>query len=89
MRNTQIIPSNIGKDLFHVTNGTLIQNLSFVGAANTGAIIAFPPEGVVNRHKFLAGYGAEAINPYIAFYTLSKIIKEHPEGISEEDAYEK
>lgn len=58
MRNTQIIPSNIGKDLFHVTNGTLIQNLSFVGAANTGAIIAFPPEGVVNRHKFLAGYGA-------------------------------
>jgi len=58
MRNTQIIPSNAGKDLFHVTNGTLIQNLSFVGAANTGAIIAFPPEGVVNRHKFVAGYGA-------------------------------
>ena len=58
MRNTQIIPSNAGKDLFHVNNGTLIQNLSFVGAANTGAIIAFPPEGVVNRHKFVAGYGA-------------------------------
>jgi len=58
MRNTQIIPSNAGKDLFHVNNGTLIQNLSFVGAANTGAIIAFPPEGVANRHKFVAGYGA-------------------------------
>tara|TARA_Y100001935_G_scaffold253690_1_gene260502 strand:- start:1240 stop:3618 length:2379 start_codon:yes stop_codon:yes gene_type:complete len=58
MRNTQIIPSNTGKDLFHVNNGTLIQNLSFVGAANTGAIIAFPPEGVANRHKFVAGYGA-------------------------------
>ena len=58
LRNTQIIPTNIGKDLFHVTNGTLIQNLSFVGAANTGAIISFPPGGVVNRHKFIAGYGA-------------------------------
>ncbi len=45
LRNTQIVPTNVGKDLFHVTNGTLIQNLSFVGAANTGAIIAFPPEG--------------------------------------------
>ena len=58
MRNTQIIPTNSGKDLFHVNNGTLIQNLSFVGAANTGSIISFPPGGVVNRHKFLAGYGA-------------------------------
>jgi len=58
LRNTQIIPTNIGKDLFHVNNGTLIQNLSFVGAANTGSIISFPPGGVVNRHKFLAGYGA-------------------------------
>jgi hypothetical protein len=58
MRNTQIVPTNSGKDLFHVNNGTLIQNLSFVGAANTGSIISFPPGGVVNRHKFLAGYGA-------------------------------
>ena len=58
LRNTQIVPTNVGKDLFHVTNGTLIQNLSFVGAANTGAIIAFPPEGVVNRHTFSSGYGA-------------------------------
>ena len=58
MRNTQIIPTNSGEDLFHVNNGVLIQNLSFVGAANTGSIISFPPGGVVNRHKFLAGYGA-------------------------------
>ena len=45
LRNTQVIPSNVGEDLFHVKNGTLIQNLSFVGAANTGAVIAFPPDG--------------------------------------------
>ena len=45
LRQTQITPSNVGEDLFHVKNGTLIQNLSFVGAANTGAVIAFPPDG--------------------------------------------
>ena len=45
LRQTQVTPSNAGKDLFHVKNGTLIQNLSFVGAANTGAILAFPPDG--------------------------------------------
>jgi len=45
LRNTQVIPSNVGQDLFHVKNGTMIQNLSFVGAANTGAVVAFPPDG--------------------------------------------
>ena len=45
LRQTQITPSNIGEDLFHVKNGTLLQNMSFVGAANTGAVIAFPPDG--------------------------------------------
>ena len=45
LRQTQITPSNVGVDLFHVKNGVLIQNLSFVGAANTGAVIAFPPDG--------------------------------------------
>ena len=45
LRQTQVTPSNIGVDLFHAKNGTLFQNLSFVGAANTGAVIAFPPDG--------------------------------------------
>ena len=45
LRQTQITPSNVGVDLFHVKNGVLIQNLSFVGAANTGAVIAFPSDG--------------------------------------------
>ena len=52
LRNTQVIPANVGQDLFKVHNGVLIQNMSFVGAANTGAMITFPPEGVVNRHRF-------------------------------------
>ena len=45
LRQTQVTLSNSGKDLFHVKNGTFIQNLSFVGAANTGAMVAFPPDG--------------------------------------------
>ena len=43
LRNTQVIPLNVGKDLFHVDNGCLIQNMSFIGAANTGAMISFHP----------------------------------------------
>ena len=39
----------------------------------------------------LAGYGAEAINPYLAFYTLSNIIKNHNQAnlnISTDNNYE-
>ena len=57
LRNTQIIPSNVGQDLFQVNNGCLLQNLSFVGAANTGAMVTFPPQGVVSRHKFVSATG--------------------------------
>ena len=57
LRNTQIIPSNVGQDLFQVNNGCLLQNLSFVGAANTGAMITFPPQGVVSRHRFVSATG--------------------------------
>ena len=37
----------------------------------------------------LAGYGAEAINPYLSFYTLSNIIKNSDRDISEDEAYNK
>ena len=57
LRNTQVIPANVGQDLFQVNNGCLLQNMSFVGAANTGAIITFPPQGVVSNHKFVSATG--------------------------------
>jgi len=40
-------------------------------------------------HQFctLAGYGAEAINPYLAFDTLSAMLPTMPEQISEEEAW--
>ena len=37
----------------------------------------------------LAGFGAEAINPYLGFFTISNIIKENNIQISEKVAYEK
>ena len=37
----------------------------------------------------LAGYGAEAINPYLAFYTLSDIVEKNHKTITEEDAHKK
>ena len=56
LRNTQVIPSNIGSDLFYVDNGVLVQNLSFIGAANTGAMIAFNPDattGIVTQSPYV------------------------------------
>ncbi len=42
-------------------------------------------------HDFclLGGYGAEAINPYLAFDTISALRSEFPEGVSEEDAHQR
>ena len=37
----------------------------------------------------LAGYGAEAINPYLAFYTLSNIINKSKLNVLEEEASKK
>lgn len=56
LRNTQIIPTNIGQDLFYVDNGNLLQNMSFVGAANTGAMIAFNPTsntGIITQSPYI------------------------------------
>jgi hypothetical protein len=47
LREVTITPSNSG-DIFYVTNGNYISNVSFVGAANTGAVIAFNPSGSGN-----------------------------------------
>jgi len=56
LRNTQIIPTNLGQDLFYVDNGNLLQNMSFVGAANTGSIIAFNPAsntGIITQSPYI------------------------------------
>jgi hypothetical protein len=48
LREVSVTPLNIG-DLFYVGNGNYIWNMSFVGAANTGAIFAFNP----NKAKYI------------------------------------
>jgi hypothetical protein len=42
LREVSITPQNQG-DLFYVGNGNYVSNMSFVGAANTGAIFSFSP----------------------------------------------
>jgi hypothetical protein len=45
LREVSITPQNQG-DLFYLSNGNYISNVSFVGAANTGAIFSFNPVAV-------------------------------------------
>jgi hypothetical protein len=54
LREVTITPQNSG-DIFYVTNGNYIANVSFVGAANTGAVVTFNP----------AGSGTITQSPYI------------------------
>ena len=42
LREVSVTPQNQG-DLFYVSNGNYIAEMSFVGVANTGAIVAFNP----------------------------------------------
>ena len=44
LREVSIIPKN-QDDLFYVSNGNYISELSFTGTANTGSIFAFNPDG--------------------------------------------
>ncbi|MCU0734184.1 MAG: glutamate synthase large subunit [Methylotetracoccus sp.] len=43
----------------------------------------------VHHFALLAGYGAEAINPYLAFDTLSDLREKLPEPLSEEEAHQR
>ena len=64
LRNTQVIPINDGKDLFQVDNGCFVQNLSFIGSASTGAMIAYH-EPRENIHTFIsADAGAIAVGDW-------------------------
>lgn len=43
----------------------------------------------VHHFALLAGYGAEAINPYLAFDSLSALVDELPEKVSADDAHKR
>jgi hypothetical protein len=50
LREVSVTPQNTG-DLFYVGNGNYIAEMSFVGAANTGAIFAFNPNKPVYNNQ--------------------------------------
>jgi hypothetical protein len=54
LREVSITPQNQG-DLFYVSNGNYIAEMSFVGPANSGAIFAFNPEeiGYFNQSPYI------------------------------------
>ena len=54
LREVSVSPQNTG-DLFYVANGNYIAEMSFVGAANTGAVFAFNPTkvGYFNQSPYL------------------------------------
>jgi hypothetical protein len=50
LREVSVTPQNQG-DLFYVSNGNYIAEMSFVGTANTGAIFAFNPNSPVYNNQ--------------------------------------
>jgi hypothetical protein len=50
LREVSVSPQNQG-DLFYVGNGNYIAEMSFVGTANTGAIVAFNPNKAVYNNQ--------------------------------------
>jgi hypothetical protein len=54
LREVSVTPQNQG-DLFYVSNGNYIAEMSFVGPANSGAIFAFNPEeiGYFNQSPYI------------------------------------
>ncbi len=54
---------------------------------SSGLVVETGAVREVHHFAVLAGYGAEAVNPYLAFETLSKLRHKLPEKISEEDLH--
>ena len=54
---------------------------------SSGLVVETGAAREVHHFATLAGYGAEAINPYVAFDTLSHMRSQLPEPISEEDIH--
>jgi hypothetical protein len=83
LRHTQVIPTNIGRDLFYVDNGNLLQNMSFVGAANTGSMIAFsPPRENIHTNVSIAS-SAVRVNSWVGTALTPTAVTYHaPTGIT-------
>ncbi|SEH09073.1 glutamate synthase large subunit [Candidatus Venteria ishoeyi] len=54
---------------------------------SAGLVVETGEAREVHHFCTLAGFGAEAVNPYLAFDTLSSILPQLPEQLSEEEAH--
>ncbi|AAU91702.1 glutamate synthase, large subunit [Methylococcus capsulatus str. Bath] len=56
---------------------------------HSGLVVETGEAREVHHFALLAGYGAEAVNPYLAFDTLSDLLGSLPEKISEDEAHKR
>ncbi len=56
---------------------------------DSGLVIETGAAREVHHFAVLAGYGAEAINPYLAFETISAMQADYPEGVDEAEAHKR
>ncbi len=56
---------------------------------NSGLVVETGSAREVHNFAVLAGYGAEAINPYLAFETISAMHAEYPQGVDEAEAHKR
>jgi len=55
----------------------------------SGLVVETGAAREVHHFACLAGYGAEAINPYLAFETISSMQADYPEGVDEAEAHKR
>jgi glutamate synthase (NADPH/NADH) large chain len=55
----------------------------------SGLVVETGSAREVHNFAVLAGYGAEAINPYLAFETISAMQAEYPQGVDEAEAHKR
>ncbi|MDF9393157.1 MULTISPECIES: glutamate synthase large subunit [Methylococcus] len=94
--NNILILSDRGMDAGHIAIPALLatsavhHHLIRAGLrTHSGLVVETGEAREVHHFALLAGYGAEAINPYLAFDTLSDLIGTLPEKISEEEAHKR
>jgi len=56
---------------------------------DSGLVVETGAAREVHHFAVLAGYGAEAINPYLAFETISAMQADYPEGVDETEAHKR
>lgn len=94
--NNILILSDRGMDAGHIAIPALLatsavhHHLIRAGLrTHSGLVVETGEAREVHHFALLAGYGAEAVNPYLAFDTLSDLLDSLPEKLGEEEAHKR